>query len=355
MFHDLPEWKIKQAEDAIADVLTRDLDHVVRIWGDPVALLCGCLRALFIAKPGHDFVCSDFSAIEAVVAACLSRCQWRIDVFNGTQSIYLMSASKITGTPVEVYEQYKIDNKAHHPDRGKIGKVAELASGFGGWINAWKNFGASDSDDKIKADILKWREESPEIVDMWGAQFRWCGPGKWDYRPELFGLEGCAIQAVMFPGQYFRHIDIAYYYNTAADVLQCWLPSGRALNYHRPRLEPAEDKLHRGPAVSLTFEGHNSNSMKGPVGWQRMETFGGRLFENVVQAVARDIQALGLLRIESRGYPVVMHTHDEGCTEVPEGFGSVEELDSILAERPPWAAWWPIKAAGWRHKRYQKD
>jgi DNA polymerase len=350
-----PDWTIEAVEAAIGDIRTHDLATVERIWGDPIALLCGCLRGLFKAAPGKDFICCDFSAIEAVAAACLARCQWRIEVFSGHGKIYEQSAANATGIPFEEILQYKIDNKMHHPARKTIGKVRELAGGYGGWIGAWKNFGADQfmNDEEIKADVLKWRAESPEIVEMWGGQFRWCGPGKWDYRPELFGLEGAVIKAVLNPGQCFSHIDITY--GVWDDILFCRLPSGRYLHYHRPRLASVTDKLNRGPSYQITFEGYNSNSTKGPIGWHRLETYGGRLFENVVQAVALDIQAEALLRCEARGYPIVMHTHDEGVAEVPHAFGSVEEMAAIMSERPAWAAWWPLRAAGWRHERYQKD
>ncbi len=639
MFHAMPDWTVEAVESAIRCILKRDLHLLESTWGDPIVLLCGCLRGLFKAVEGKDFICCDFSAIEAVALACLTRCQWRIDVFNSHGKIYEMSASKITGTPESVYAEYREKNGMHHPDRKKIGKVAELAcfsprtkvltrdgyvniaevkphhelwdgvewvtsggtvnkgfkkilrldgvgvtpghpvslgnswkeakvlasnrnilnqalaigsanlpsfamsvekkngarlfnvvavairifarsviyisrkphdaenagerkrhlpmlrlmsntrqfcptvniggdfatgyplqsdgaitqkirctlttageglsfvtngdkikarsfltssiskvttnrlwkwiekitilatfpvisvlshvkktcstnalsskckngstnlsdvydivnagrrhrftiktdsghllvhnSGYGGWINAWKNFGADMDDETIKQHILKWREESPEIVDFWGAQFRWCGPGKWDYRPELFGLEGAAINAILHPGQCFSVIDITY--AVRDDILYCRLPSGRYLHYHRPRLAEAQDKLNRGPSYSITFEGYNSNSVKGPIGWHRLETYGGRLAENITQAVAADIQFDALLRCEARGYPIVMHTHDEGTAEVPEGFGSVDEMSAIMSERPAWASWWPLRAAGWRHKRYQKD
>ena len=349
------DWTVEAVEWAIKDILTRDLDHIITIWGDPADVLAGCLRGLLVAKSGHDLVCADFSAIEAVVAACVSRCQWRIDVFSGHAKIYEASAAKATGIPFEEILQYKKDNGQHHPARKTIGKVRELAGGYGGWINAWKNFGADKfmTDDEIKTDVLKWREESPEIVEMWGGQFKWCGPGKWDYRPELFGLEGAAIQAILSPGNWFGHIDVGYIVRD--DVLFCRLPSGRYLHYHRPKLVPAEDKLRRGPAWSITFEGFNTDTTKGPRGWLVMETYGGRLFENVVQAISADIQAEALVRLEDNGYPVVMHTHDEGVGELPEGQGSVKEMEAIMAQRPEWASWWPIRAAGWRHKRYQKD
>lgn len=361
------DWTVEAVEWALRDIQTKPFETVVQIWGDPVKLLSGCLRGLFIAKEGYEFVCCDFSAIEAVVAACVSRCQWRIDVFNTHGKIYEMSASKISGVPFEEMmavkgfdisqpEWWKQKTTGHdHPLRKTLGKVAELASGYAGWLGAWKNFGADAfmNDDEIKAAILAWRAASPEIEDMWGGQFRWCGPGKWDYRPELFGLEGAAIAAIQNPGKCYHVIDITY--GMHGDVLYCRLPSGRFLHYHRPRLTSVPDKLNRGPAWQITFEGYNSNSTKGPIGWMVMDTYGGRLFENVVQAISADIQAETLVRLEARGYSVVMHTHDEAIAEVPIGWGSIEEMCAIMSEKPFWASWWPIRAAGWRHKRYQKD
>jgi len=356
-FHRRNEWDVNAVEFALNDIKQppNGLEGVENIWGDPIKLLCGCLRGLFIAKEGHELVCVDFSAVEAVAAACLSRCQWRIDVFNTHGNIYEMSAAKITGTPYEEIIQYAIDNKRDHPLRKTVGKVAELASGYGGWIPAWKRFGADDfmNDDQIKEAILRWRADSPEIVEMWGGQFRWCGPGKWDFRPELFGLEGCVINAILSPGQCFSYIDITY--GVYDNILFCRLPSGRFLKYHRPRLIPSKDKLNRGPAYKILFKGYNTNSLKGPVGWHIQETYGGRLFENVDQAVCADIQFGGLARCEEHGYPIVMHTHDEGAAEVPIGFGSVEEMIALMTERESWYSWWPIRATGWRHKRYQKD
>lgn len=357
LWGDEPEWTIEAVEQAIDDILNRDLFLIERIWGAPVDVLCGCLRGMFIARPGHKLVCCDFSAIEAVAAACLSRCHWRIEVFATHGKIYEASAAKATGIPFEEILAYKKQHGSHHPARKGVGKIRELAGGYGGWINAWKNFGADEyfeDDEAIKQDVLKWREESPEIVEMWGGQYRWCGPGKWDYAPEMHGLEGAAIQAILNPGTCYAVHDITY--GVADDVLFCRLPSGRYLYYHRPRLHDVPDKLNRGPSLQITFEGYNSNPQKGRIGWGRWETFGGRLFENVVQAVSCDIQAEALLRLEKAGYPVVMHTHDEGTAEVPDDPAyNVPAMAAIMSERPSWAAWWPLKAAGWEHYRYQKD
>lgn len=356
LWHEVPEWNVHAARSALQDIRQERLDLIEEVWGAPVDVLCGCLRALFISKPGTRFLCCDFSAIEAVAAACLSRCQWRIDVFNAPgECIYTQSASKITGNSLDFYKSYYYEHGAHHPDRKTRGKIAELASGYGGWINAWKNFGADKhfTDEEIKENILKWRQESPEIVEMWGGEYKWGGPGKWDYYYQLHGLEGAAMQAIMSPGNCYAHNDITY--GVSDDILFCRLPSGRYLYYHKPRLTQIEDKLKRGPAHQITFEGWNSNPLKGPIGWHRWETYGGRLFENVVQAVSADIQAEAILRCEAAGYPVVLHTHDEICAEVPHGYGSLEEMAAIMSQRPTWANWWPLRAAGWEDTNYQKD
>lgn len=351
-----PKWTVEAVEYALKAIKTRDLNYVLDAWGDPCALLAGCLRGLFIAKEGSTLICCDFSAIEAVVLACLSRCQWRIDVFNTHGKIYEMSASKISGVPFEEFAAYKKANGMHHPLRKSLGKVAELASGYGGWLGAWAAFGAEehfDSDQQIKEAIIGWREASPEIVEFWGGQHRQVGAKPWDSVPELFGLEGAAVAAILNPGQCFAVGDISY--GVANDVLYCRLPSGRFLHYHRPRLDHCEDHFRR-PAYKITFEGYNSNSQKGPVGWHRMETYGGRLAENVTQAVSADIQGEALKRAEGAGYPVVMHTHDELTAEVPlNSDKTLEGMVEVMTQRPTWASWWPIRGAGWTHKRYQKD
>ena len=350
------EWSVEGAEQALQDIATRDLDHVTRVWRDPVTVLCGCLRALLTARPGYDLVCVDYTAIEAVVLACLARCQWRIDTFASGRSIYLESASRITGVPYEQYEQHAAENGTHHPDRNKLGKVMELACGFSGWIGAAKNFGADKhlTDDEIKDAIIAWRDASPEIVELWGGQYRRTHPTRWEWRHDLHGLEGAAIQAVMFPGQTFQLPQCEVAYVVHDDVLWCVLPSGRRLYYHRPRLTAGDDRMGRGPSYTLSVEQWNSNPAKGPMGWHRVELWVGVLVENVVQAVARDLLAGALVRCDGSGYPIVMHTHDEGTAEVPQGVGSVEGMAAIFAQRPAWASWWPIKAEGGRHTRYQK-
>ncbi len=338
------EWNPEAVNQAIETIRTQSLEWVEHFWGDAVEIVSSCLRGLFISKDGYDLICSDYSAIEAVVLAALAGEEWRLEVFRTHGKIYEMSASKITGVAFEDFIKHKEETGQHHPLRKKVGKVAELASGYQGWIGAWKQFGADKffTEDEMKTAILAWRAASPRIVEMWGGQSK-------PWRNEYFGLEGAAIQAVLNPGVPFEFRGITYL--TYNDILYCTLLSGRKLIYHRPRLENDNE---RG-GFKLSFEGYNSNPKNGPTGWLRMYTYGGKLTENVVQATSRDILANAIVNLEKAGYPVVLHVHDEICCEVKENFGSIEELESIMCTLPSWAKNWPIRAiGGWRGKRYRK-
>ena len=342
------EWSYERVPQALQDMRTRDVAHIERVYGDALLTISGCIRGLFV---GNELICSDYSSIEAVVTAMLSGEQWRIEAFKRQEDIYYHGAAGITGRSYEWYKQYAADNGAKHPDRQKIGKPAELGLGFGGWVAAWRQFDKSDnfSDDEVKRNIIAWRNASPMIVEMWGGQVR----GKpWNPdRQEYYGLEGMAICATMNPGTEYRYRSITYVVHD--DVLYCRLPSGRHIAYHRPRLSPSQKWDGQ---LSLSFEGWNSNPKMGPIGWVRIHTFGGRLFENVVQAVARDIMRDAVDRLERAGYPIVLRVHDELVAEVPPGYGSVEEFESLMAQLPAWAEGWPIRAAGgWRGNRYRKD
>lgn len=405
-FSNAAEWGLGAAEDALAVIATRDLATVEHYFGDSIDAVSGCLRGLFSAAPGHELICSDYSAIEAVVLACVAGEQWRIDVFNTHGKIYEASASMITGIPLQEFMDYKKRTGDHHPMRNKIGKYAELASGYQGWLGAWKNFGADKhlSDDEIKDAVRKWRDASPAIVALWA------------------GLEGAATSAVQSPGDCFQYRGIAY--GVCDDVLYCQLPSGRCLSYHEPRILPKEKIVYDDgekflnnetlqemfsfgkiraleeiaiPVVNgeqyaasfdnitismqngslrlttpngvlafagarvqtdwnLTYMGENSDYKRGPKGWMRLETYGGKLAENVVQGAACDVLTFGMMNLEKAGYPIVLHVHDEDVSEVPIGFGSIEEYEAIMSTMPPWAQGWPIKASGgWRGQRYRKD
>lgn len=360
-------WNPQAAADALEVIASRSLEIVEYYFGDALGAICGCLRGLFIAKDGHDLISSDYSSIEAVVLAMITGEQWRIDVFRTHGKIYEMSVAKITGIPFndlmkhagytdaelahdDWYTRKPAVKGSHHPMRQSIGKVAELASGYQGWVGAWIAFGADEfmSEKEMKTAILAWRAASPAIVEFWGGQERRLGYGH--TVPELYGVEGMFIAAVLNPGTEYQFRGYKFLYRD--DILYLTLLSGRHLHYHAPRLRP---NPKRG-GLSISYEGNNTNQKNGPVGWIRMDTWGGRLTENIVQAEARDIQWYGMLNLERCGYPIVLHVYDEDAAEVPHGFGSVKEFEARMSTMPPWAQGWPIKAnGGWRGRRYRKE
>lgn len=344
------EWSWRAAEDALAVIATRDLRTVEYYFGEGMATVSGCLRALFTSAPGYDLIASDYSAIEAVVLAMITGCQWRIDVFRTHGKIYEASGAMIAKLPIEDVVNYKALHGTHHPIRAK-GKFFELACGYGGWVGAALAFGAGDTmtEEEIKASILAWRAASPEVPEFWGGQWRRTPQG---WRKEHYGVEGAFLDAVLQPG--VEQIYRGFRFLVRNDVLYLTLLSGRSMKYHRPRVTVV-DQWGR-EQYEISYEGWNTNPKMGAPGWVRKTTYGGRLTENIVQATSRDIQWNGMLNLKRAGYPVVLHVYDEDVAEVPEGFGSVEEFERIMATMPTWAADWPIRAAGgWRGKRYRKD
>ena len=279
---DQHSWDDNAVEAIIGSATERNLKLFEDAWGSPFAAISSCLRGMLTCRPGYILYCSDFSAIEAVVLAMLSRCQWRIDVFNTHGKIYEMGASKISGVPFDEIIGHKLQTGEHHPLRKTIGKVSELASGYSGWVGAWKQFGADKfmNDDEIKKAILKWRADSPEIVEFWGGQYRRTGYRQ--TRPEFYGVEGCAVAAVMNPGTVYTHNDLQF--GVKNDILYIRLPSGRFLTYHEPRLMDDTDPL--GVSIKkLFFMGVHPQSKK----WVMRDTYGGRLTEN---CIAKDTKVL---------------------------------------------------------------
>lgn len=332
-------WSIEAVEDVIDTIQTRDLETVERRFGDPITAVTAVLRGLFIAPPGMELIDSDFSAIEAVVLAELAGEQWRREVFRGHGMIYEMSASKITGVPFEEFIAHRERTGEHHPYRKTIGKVAELASGYQGAVGAWIAFGADehfDSEEEILANVRKWRAANPAIVSYW------------------YALEDAARNAITYPGERFTVRDYVSY-RSDGRMLYCDLPSGRSLHYHTPIL--VDDVTPWGkPVKKITYMGWNTDPKKGSMGWMRFDTYGGKLTENVVQAVSRDILANSMLNIDRAGIQIVLHTHDQITGEVWPGQITIEQYEALMSEMPSWAADWPVRASGgWMGKRYRKD
>ncbi|MEG0968321.1 MAG: hypothetical protein RSE32_14285 [Comamonas sp.] len=241
----------------------------------------------------------------------------------------------------------------------------ELALGYGGWVGGWLAFDDSGrTEDEIKKIILAWRDASPAVVEFWGGQVR-RGRG---WKDELFGVEGAFIRAALLPGVPVHYRGLVFEASKSPFPVRCpaaslsepctvqiTLMSGRKLTYHNVLLEPMPASRSWAGRYSISYEGFNTNPKSGARGWIRIATYGPKIVENLVQATANDILRYAMVNLERAGYPVVLHVYDEIVCEVPKGFGSVEELESIMKTLPSWAAGWPIGAdGGWRGRRYRK-
>ena len=304
--------------------LARDLvkqgrfEDIELLYDSTPNVLSELIRTAFIPKPGCRFVVADFSAIEARVLAWLSGEQWRLDVFTSHGKIYEASASSMFHVPMEEITKTS-------PLRQK-GKLAELGLGFGGAAGALISMGALDmglTEEELPPLVAAWRKANPHITQFW-----------WD-------VDAAAIKAVR-EKQKTKVGKIIFEYKSG--ILFITLPSGRKLSYVKPRM--AVNKFGRD---GLTYEGISENKK-----WSRIETYGPKLVENIVQGTARDLLAEAMLRVEEKGYPIVMHCHDEIIAEVPEGSGSVDEMCEIMAVQPEWAEGLPLRADGYQCSFYQK-
>ncbi len=315
----LPKNYIPDLELARELVKQGRFEDIELLYDSTPNVLSELIRTAFIPKSGCRFVVADFSAIEARVLAWLSGEQWRLDVFTSHGKIYEASASSMFHVPMEEITKGS-------PLRQK-GKLAELGLGFGGASGALVSMGALDmglTEDELPTLVVAWRKANPHITQFW-----------WD-------VDAAAVKAVT-EKQKTKVGKIIFEYKSG--ILFITLPSGRKLSYVKPRM--AVNKFGRD---GLTYEGISENKK-----WSRIETYGPKLVENIVQGTARDLLAEAMLRVEKKGYPIVMHCHDEIIAEVPEGTGSVDEMCEIMAVQPEWAVGLPLRADGYECSFYQKQ
>ncbi len=283
------------------------------------AVLSELIRTAFVPKSGCRFIVADFSAIEARVIAWLSGQQWRLEVFEKGGDIYCASASQMFRVPVE-----KHGINAHLRQKGKI---AELALGYGGSVGALTAMGALEmglKEDELQPLVSQWRETNPRITEFW------------------WNVDEAALTAV--GSKTPTHVGlISFQYHSG--MLFITLPSGRKLCYVKPRIQ-----TNRFGREGLTYEGVGESRK-----WMRIETYGPKLVENIVQATARDLLALTMLRLRDAGFDIVMHVHDEAVLEVPIGQSSVREACEIMGVAPDWAKGCPLRADGYECDFYQKD
>lgn len=297
-------------------VRDRDLETLEMIFPNVTDVLSQLIRTALVAKDGHTFLVADFSAIEARVIAYLAGEQWRMDVFAQGGDIYCSSASQMFKVPV-----VKHGINGHLRQKGKI---AELACGYGGGVNALLAFGADKmglTEPEMQEIVTQWREASPSIPRFWRE------------------AEQAAKQALAHPGKVVK-MRCGVMYRRDADALKCQLPSGRQLTYWDARLEDG----------SIVFMGQ-----AGQTGiWAKVETWGGKLVENIVQAYAADCLRVSMDRLEAAGFQICFHVHDEVVAEAPKGT-DWREMAEIMGRPIDWAPGLLLRADGYTTDFYMKD
>lgn len=336
----LPQNKHRDIDLARNLMRMGDYEGIDNLFGSVFDTMSQLIRTAFVARPGHKFVIVDFSAIEARVVAWLAWCPWRIDVFNTHGKIYEASAEQMFKLP-----KGSVDKKS--PYRFK-GKVAELALGYGGGAGALKTMGALDmglTEDELEPIKVAWREANPEVVQFW------------------YDCESAAKMAVAHK----TSVDVpiagkraSLVFSWESGFLFIALPSGRRLAYVKPRIE-AEDlyreksdgsKFQIARAGSLTYEGLDQKTKQ----WTRVPTYGGKLVENITQAIARDLLAEAMLALDEEGFTLLTTVHDEVVCEEPiDGPRDVHLAEEIMGRPIPWAKDLPLRGDGFETPYYMKE
>lgn len=303
-----------------ARTLVRDgrFDAVELLYDSVPLVLSELIRTAFIPKPGCRFFVADFSAIEARVIAWIAGEQWRQEVFAQGGDIYCASASQMFHVPV-----VKHGVNGHLRQKGKI---AELALGYGGSVGALKAMGALNyglTEEELKPLVDAWRQSNPRIVKFW-----------WD-------VDRAATTCVRDRVPAETH-GIRFLYQSG--MMFIVLPSGRKLVYVKPKMG-----VNRYGSESVTYEGVGEQKK-----WLRLESYGPKFVENIVQATARDILVEAMRRLEAVGYQIVMHVHDEAVIEAPAD-SSLEDICAIMGQTPAWAGGLLLRADGYVCDFYQKD
>lgn len=311
---------------AVARSLVRDNDYeTVRLLYDSVSdTLSELIRTALIPEPGHRFIVADFSAIEARVIAWIAGEQWRLDVFRNGGDIYCASASQMFHVPV-----------VKHGENGHLrqkGKIAELALGYGGGANALKAFGADKmgmTEEEMVNTVDLWREASPRVCALWRA------------------LERAAIRCVVHKTPQVSAIG-GIRFEMECGILWMTLPSGRRIAYYGAEYGPS--RFHRDRRA-LSYMGVDQKTKR----WGRVETWGGKLAENVTQATARDCLRDTMLALEDAGYDIRAHVHDEVIISEPRDGRTVEDVSAIMGRELPWAPGLPLRGDGYACDFYMKD
>ena len=308
---------LKDLDLARSLVKNRDYETMEILYDSPSDILSQLIRTAFIAKEGTRFIISDFSAIEARVLAWLAGEQWVLDAFENGEDIYCRTASRMFGVPVE-----KHGVNGHLRQKGKI---ATLACGYQGALGALKAMGGIEmglSEDELQSIVDSWREANPNIVSLW-----------WD----IDSVVKRVVKTRSKEG--YKNLVISY----EKGILFIQLPSKRRLAYPKAKIG-----MNRFGGESIVYEGIVVGNK-----WDKTESYGGKFVENIVQAIARDILAEAMMRLEKKGFNIVMHIHDEVVIESDSS--SIEEVNEIMSVVPEWADGLILDADGFESEFYKKD
>lgn len=325
----LPQNHLKALEFARECVINKNIETTQMIYGNVPNTLSQLTRTTFVPTPGHTFYVADFSAIEARIIAWLSGEKWRLEVFATHGKIYEASASQMFGVPIELIKkgnpEYELRQK---------GKVAELALGYQGGKGALITMGALKqglTEDELPEIVSRWRSANKQIVSLW------------------YSIERAALD-VMRTGDPCRIKGIVIAreseFRSKQDFLTILLPSGRKLFYVKPFI--SQNQFGK---EALFYWGMDQETKQ----WKTASTYGGKLVENIVQAIARDCLAESIKRLAASGYQCVMHVHDEVVVDQPVGVGSLEEMITIMERPISWLPELQLRADGFETEFYKKD
>lgn len=321
----LPQNHLQDLDYARNLVKAGDLEDFELNYGNPTQVLSELIRTAFVAKPGCTFHVCDFSAIEARVIAWLAGETWVLDVFRKGGDIYCATASQMFGVPVEKH--------GANAELRQKGKIAVLALGYGGGVSALEAMGGSRmglSQQEEKDIMLRWREANPKIVKLWKV------------------IELAAIRALQ-TGETItinRGIEVGRHWG----CLTIKLPSGRTICYPRASIGVERNDGWRGDHPIIEYEGLNQITKK----WEKIRTYGGKLTENVVQSIARDILGIVILRAYHESLNIVFHIHDEIIVEA-EADQTLKDVETLFSEPISWCTDLPLKGAGYSTPYYLKD
>jgi DNA polymerase bacteriophage-type len=317
----LPQNKLKDLDMARQLLESGQYEALEMLFDSVSEVLSQLIRTAFIPQENSRFIAADFSAIEARVIAYLAGEKWRMKVFEADGKIYEASASKMFKVPApEIGKDSPLRQK---------GKIAELALGYQGGVGALKAMGALKlglTEKELPELVAAWRNANPNIVKLWQE------------------VEKAAVSAVR--NNTAVRLQQGIEFSVESGILFIRLPSGRRLAYVRPSLDNTDG--YNKPR--LTYEGLEQSTKQ----WGRLSAYGGKLTENIVQAVARDCLAEAMLNLEEAGYRIIMHIHDEVVLEVPFGFGFLNEVQEIMAKPVAWAKGLPLTAEAFETQYYKK-